>query len=222
MKRLAAVLLLATTATASSAPLPSSDEPGPAGMPPGPPPASAQVPRLSQLQPLSPPGAVAPSAQPGEPLPGPEATPSVLAQTVVGGMAGVLGGLLGGAIGYRLDIADHSGGEFDGLGGLVLGSAIGLTAATTAGVMLVGHDQDHDASIALTWLGTVGGGIVGGLVSSRSESPALIGIAVVTGTALGGALMHNVSRTRSSPATVRVVPFAGGGGFGLSLVGTAP
>lgn len=189
MKRLAAVLLLAATATASATP-------------------------------LSPPGTVAPAAQPGEPRQDPETTPSIIGQTLIGGMAGVLGGVLGGYIGYQLDVAGNGGGEFDGLGGLVLGGAIGLTAATTAGVMLAGHDQDHDASIALTWLGTVGGGIVGGLVTSRSGSPALIGIAVVTGTGLGGALMHNVSRTRSSPATIRVVPFAGGGGFGLSLVGT--
>jgi len=214
MKRFAAVLLVAATATASAAPQPPADGPAP------------PAPRVAQLQPpglpLSPPGTVAPSAQPGEPRPDPEAAPSLIGQTLVGGMAGVLGGVLGGYLGYQLDIAGHSGGEFDGLGGLVLGGAIGLTAATTAGVMLAGHDPDHDASIALTWLGTVGGGIVGGLVSSRSESPALIGIAVVTGTALGGALMHNVSRTRSAPATIRVVPFAGGGGFGLSLVGTAP
>jgi len=145
------------------------------------------------------------------------------AQIVVGGAAGVAGVFLGGYVGYKLECAGGCGGEFGGLGGLVLGAAIGLTVATTDGVMLVGHDRDHDASAGLTWLGTVGGGIVGGLVASRLDSPAAIGVLVVTGTAFGGALMYRATRTRNpSTAGVRLVPFASGSGFGLSLVGNAP
>jgi hypothetical protein len=173
--------------------------------------------------PLLPPSAVAPSSQLQD-LPNvPETSPSLAVQVVVGGAAGALGALLGGYVGYQLDIAGDSGGEFDGLGGLVLGAAIGLTVGTTGGVMLAGHEPDHDASIALTWLGTVGGGIVGGLAASQLDSPAAIGMIVVSGCALGGALMHRVSRTRTPPrGTIQLTPFVSGSGFGLSLAGNVP
>jgi hypothetical protein len=213
MMRLVAAVLLATTATAVAAP------PGetPLSQPQAPPPeTSERVPAVA-------PSAALPRLPPCDPAPRPPergSARSILLETVVGGALGI-GGLYGGGyLGYKLECANGCPGEFGGLGGILVGAALGLTITATAGVMIVGNDDDHRSSIGLTWLGTVLGGVAGGYAAAKLTGENIVGSTVVlaTGTALGGALMFHATRTRKATG-LQLVPFAGDGSVGLSLVG---
>jgi hypothetical protein len=221
MMRLAAAVLLVTTATAVAAP--------PGETPPGQTPPSqpmASPPETSERVPTVAPSAAVPKLPACDPAPRPPeraAARSMLLEVVVGGALGI-GGLYGGGyLGYKLDCAKGCPGEYGGLGGLFWGGALGLTITATAGVMIVGIDDEHRSSIGLTWIGTVLGGVVGGLAAAKlTESITGATVLVATGTALGGSLMFHATRTRRRAPGLQLVPFAGDGSVGLSLVGTAP
>jgi hypothetical protein len=147
---------------------------------------------------------------------------SLVLEVVTGGALGI-GGLYGGGyLGYKLDCAKGCPGEYGGLGGLMLGAALGLTITATAGIVLVGNDNEHRSSVGLTWLGTVLGGVAGGVAAAKVTGENIVGSTIVlaAGTALGGSLMFHATRTRRRATEMRVVPFAGDGSVGLSLVGT--
>jgi len=227
MMRLAAVLLLFTTATAAAGPRLRIDEP-PGSTPSTPsattaPPTSLPLttaPATSLPATIMPPGATAPHAQPST-LEDAD-SPNFVVEVVVGGVFGVAGLFGGGVLGEKLDCASGCPGDLGGLGGALLGAGLGLTIATTAGVALVGRDDKHDVSIALTWLGTVVGGVAGTIAAARIASGNAAGaIAILTtSTALGGTLMLHASRTTRRPKTaIRLAPLTGGS-VGLSLVGT--
>jgi hypothetical protein len=150
--------------------------------------------------------------------------PNIMLQIVVGSALGVGGLYAGGIIGYKVDCASDCGGEFGGLGGLLLGAAAGLTITTTTGVMLMGTDDDHHSSIGVTWLGTVIGGAVGAVAASKlSDSVGGASIVLATSSALGGTLMFFAARSRNRPkSALRMVPFTGDRAVGLSLVGYTP
>jgi hypothetical protein len=222
MMRLVAAVLLVTTATAVAAP---PGETAPRESPPSP--SAATPPETSERVPALAPSAAVPKLPPCDPAPRPPeraASRSILLEVVVGGALGI-GGLYGGGyLGYKLDCAKGCPGEFGGLGGVLVGGALGLTITATAGVMIVGIDDEHRSSSGLTWLGTVLGGVVGGVAAAKLTDESITGgtILLATGTALGGALMFHATRTRRRAPALQVVPFAGEGSVGLSLVGTAP
>jgi hypothetical protein len=221
MMRFAAAVLLATTATAFAAP---PGETAPRQPPPSQP--AAPPPEMSEWAPAIAPSVV-PKAPPCDPAPRPpeRTARSIVLEVVVGGALGV-GGLYGGGyLGYKLDCANGCPGPFGGLGGILVGGALGLTITATAGVMIVGIDDEHRSSVALTWLGTALGGVAGGYAAAKLTGESITGgtILLATGTALGGALMFHATRTRrpAKPA-LQLVPFAGDGSVGLSLVGATP
>ena len=168
---------------------------------------------------------------------------------LAGGALGAGGLLAGGYLGYKLECASDCRGEFGGLGGLLLGAGIGLTVASTTGIMLTGMDGEHHSSAGLTWLGTAIGGAVGAVAAGKLSND-LPGATffLAGGSALGGTLMYYAARskdrTERSPGRraggavgperrskgpsknnahpVRVVPFTDGSSFGVSLVGNGP
>lgn len=154
----------------------------------------------------------------------PEHRPSLIAQVTAGGLMGAAGLFLGALAGFEISCNTGCDGDFPGLGGALLGAAVGTTLATATGVVLAGSDNDHDASFGFTWLGTVVGGFAGVLIATRTDSEPVAAIALFGCTSLGGAVAFDLSRTRHRPAgkprpELRIVPTATGGGFSLSLVG---
>jgi hypothetical protein len=143
---------------------------------------------------------------------------------LAGGALGAGGLFAGGYLGYEAECASGCGGEFGGLGGLVLGAGIGLTVATTTGIMLTGIDGEHHSSVGLTWLGTVIGGAAGAVAAGKlSNDLAGATFFLAAGSALGGTLLFYAARTRKqSRSALRMVPYASGSGVGVSLVGTTP
>ena len=232
MKRLAVATLL-TTATAAAAPPPpgpiapptSTTAIPPAAVPPASataiPPASAvagRTPTSVAERPLVPPSSV----EPGPPKE--EYVPNALLLVIAGGALGAGGLFAGGYLGYKIECASDCGGEFGGLGGLLLGAGIGLTAASTTGIMLTGIDGEHHSSAGLTWLGTAIGGAVGAVAASKvSNDLAGATFFLAGGSALGGTLMYYAARSKDRPApAIRVVPFTDGGSVGVAIVGNAP
>jgi hypothetical protein len=150
------------------------------------------------------------------------ALPRVLAEVLVGGALGA-GAAYGGAfIGIAAECSSPCG-EFGGLGGALIGAGLGLTIGATTGVVLVGSDSGHDSSLAVTYLGTVVGGVIGLIAIDRMHTESLAGGTVVLGvsTALGGALGFHLTRTarKAGPGFI-VAPVASSNFVGLSLIGT--
>ncbi|HSR95830.1 MAG TPA: hypothetical protein VLM79_02115 [Kofleriaceae bacterium] len=168
---------------------------------------------------------------------------------VAGGALGAGGLFAGGYLGYELECASGCPGEFGGLGGLLLGAGIGLTVASTTGIMLTGLDGEHHSSAGLTWLGTAIGGALGAVAAGKlSHDLPSATFFLAGGSALGGTLMYYAARTkdRTEPSplrhagravgpeqrsegrskshlrpVVRVVPFTDGSSVGVALVGNA-
>jgi hypothetical protein len=212
MKRLAIALLLATAPAAVASPHPARDD-APAPVAPGTPAAAPQ---------LAPPGAVAPVPPP--PASNPDEYQSTwLLQTVLGSLAGGVGAVGGIYLGYHLECRGQHCQDLDGIRGAFFGGCIGLSAATTAVVYALGTDDDHDDSVVMTWLGTVAGGALGVLGASRVADAGWFPVTAVitTSAAFGATTLFQVSRTRKKAgAQLQLAPFASGGSFGLSLVGT--
>lgn len=142
---------------------------------------------------------------------------------MLGSLAGGAGAVGGIFLGYHLECRGEHCQDFDGIGGAFIGGCVGLTVATTATVYALGHDRDHDDSIAMTMLGTVAGGALGVLGASRIADAGGFPVTALmtTGAAFGATTLFQVSRTRKKPgAQLQLAPFAAGGGLGLSLVGT--
>jgi hypothetical protein len=81
-----------------------------------------------------------------------------------------------------------------------------------ASIAAIGSDRDHEASGALTFIGSAIGSVGGWYMASRTVESSAFGATVImaTSAALGGTLMYRVTRTRrSSVSALRVVPFAG-------------
>jgi len=197
-------------------------------------------------RPLAPPSSVEPRRPSGEYV------PNAVLLVLAGGALGAGGLFAGGYLGYKIECASNCGGEFGGLGGLVLGAGIGLTVASTTGIMLTGIDGEHHSSAGLTWLGTAIGGAAGAVAAAKlSNDVAGATFFLAAGSALGGTLMYYAARTkdrterrpgrhaggavgpeRRSEArsknhvqpgrVVRVMPFTDGNGLGIALVGDAP
>lgn len=146
----------------------------------------------------------------------------VLLQVTIGGALGI-GGLYAGAyLGYKADCANGCPGEFGGLGGIIMGGALGLTISTTTGVMLAGMGDDHRGSAGLTWVGTAIGALLGGLAASKLTGESVVGgtVVVATSTALGGTLLYHATRSRRRPTTaLQLVPLAAGSSVGVALAG---
>jgi hypothetical protein len=226
MKTLAAIALLSAPGVAAAAPPgdtpPSLPRASPGSTRPEPSPGTPtdRAPTIPTALPRPVPSAAAPATPPQT-----SDTGAIFSQIAIGAALGV-GGLFGGAyLGYKLDCGSSCGGDFAGFRGLVVGAALGLTIATTAGVAIIGSDDEHDPSIGLTWLGTVIGGSLGllGAIRLSGDSPAASTLVLATSTAMGGALMFHVTRTRKRPkAVLRMVPVTADRAVGLSLVASTP
>jgi hypothetical protein len=169
-------------------------------------------------RPLAPPSSVEP------PTKTEEYVPNAMLLVLAGGALGAGGLFAGGYLGYKIECASDCGGEFGGLGGLLLGAGIGLTVASTTGIMLTGMDGEHHSSAGLTWLGTAIGGALGAVAAGKlSHDLPSATFFLAGGSALGGTLMYYAARTKDRPArAIRVVPFTDGGSVGIALVGNAP
>jgi hypothetical protein len=221
MKRLAAIVSLSMPGVAAAAPPgdtppspPAPADPGPSG--PGAPGRPTTAPTPS---PVPAPRAAAPAIPPRT-----SDTGAIASQILIGGVLGVGGLFAGGYLGYKLDCRSDCGGDLAGFRGLLVGAALGLTIATTAGVAIIGSDDEHEPSIGLTWLGTVIGGSLGLLGAIRvGESPAASITVLAASTAMGGALMFHVTRARKRPRTVlRLAPLTADRAVGLSLIASTP
>ena len=89
---------------------------------------------------------------------------------------------------------------------------------------VAGSDRDHDASAALTFIGSAIGSAGGWYVAAEMREENALGGTIILGACagLGGTLMHRLTRTRrrtSTASALRVVPL-GGSAVGLSVVGT--
>lgn len=203
MTRLLVVLLLGTASIAGASPLASLD-----GAPGS----------------VAPPGATPPRARAPSPPVASESESIWLVQTALGTVAGAAGGWAGVYLGYQLSCSGRHCQDFDGLDSAILGGVIGLTATTTAAVVFLGRDRDHESSIALTWLGAFVGCALGlaGASQVGGESWVAPTLVVAASTALGGTLMHQWTRSRNLPATAwQLVPFSDATtAIGLSLGGT--
>jgi hypothetical protein len=150
-------------------------------------------------------------------------TTNVALQILVGGALGAGGLFAGGYLGYKIDCRPDCR-DLAGFGGLIVGAGLGLTVVTTAGVAIIGIDDEHEPSIALTWIGTVIGGSLGLLGAMRvDESPVASITVLAASTAIGGALMYHLTRARKRPKTAfRLLPLTADRAVGLSLVASTP
>ncbi|HEY0985496.1 MAG TPA: hypothetical protein VGD80_00540 [Kofleriaceae bacterium] len=149
-----------------------------------------------------------------------ERTGGWFAQFIVGSVGGFAGLWGGGIIGYGLQCALGCDQEFGGLAGALVGAGIGVPTGATIGVAIAG-DGEHEASSALTFVGSALGSIGGWYLASGILEDSAFGGTVIVGaaSALGGTLMYQLTRTRKSSASaLRVVPL-GGATVGLSVVG---
>lgn len=145
----------------------------------------------------------------------------MFAQFLVGSVAGFGGLWAGGLIGYGLECASGCDHDLGGLLGALVGAGIGVPTGATIGVMIAG-DRDHEASGALTFIGSALGSVAGWYLASGMFDESAFGTTVVVGatSALGGTLMYRLTRTRKKPSSaLRVVPL-GGNTVGLSIVGS--
>lgn len=146
----------------------------------------------------------------------------IIGQVLIGGV-GALGGLVvGGLVGYGLD-RDDDGSWYDGLGGFLLGAAIGTTSLTTAAVMVVGAEDGHTGSVAGTALGATIGAGAGLLVAAKLGG----GAASVTGfcltTAASATMFHRLTRSHDHErSAVVVAPMYAPNTVGIALVGALP
>jgi len=199
-----------------------SPSPAPAGASPSPT-SQANADGASSAPAGAPPSTVRPVPPP--PPDGPHAAPNPIAEFLVGGAAGTAGLFVGAfvgwgvhcAIGCHAALGDAAGVE--GLEGLLLGAAIGLTTATAAGVAYTGSDREHAGSFGWAWFGAIAGATGAAFVARRFDSESALAL-MIGGATLGSTVAFNLTRTRRRPSTaVRLVPLISGGGVQLALVG---
>lgn len=115
-------------------------------------------------------------------------------ELVVGGLTGAGGVLVGGAAGYALEMSSGCGGEFCGLGGMVIGGWLGMVMTVPVGVYLVGSAGEQTGSLGATYAGSLLGGLVGvGLAALAHDAPVSIPLVVVA-PIVGSVLGFNLSR----------------------------
>jgi hypothetical protein len=149
----------------------------------------------------------------------PHAGPSPVAEVLIGGVAGAAGLFVGAFVGYEVHCMLGCHGDFAGLPGLLIGSAIGLPTGAAAGVTYAGSDRDHAGSYVWAWLGAVAGA-TGALYATRRFTSEESIAFMIGGAALGGTVVFDLTRTRRRSSTaVRLVPLISGGGVQLALVG---
>ena len=214
------VTILAGSAHAQSA------SPAPAASPPPASPASADGASPAPAVTPPPAGPPAPAVTPPSAVPparpprpdGPYVAPNPVAEFLIGGAAGTAGLFAGGYASYELACANGCD-DFVGLGGFLVGAALGLTTATAAGVALTGSDRDHEGSYGWAWLGAAAGATGAAFATSGVDGETAVAF-MIGGAALGATVAFDLTRTRRKPSTaLRLVPLISGGGVQLVLVG---
>ena len=180
----------------------------PDAVPTTPPPAATatapSAPAVAQLPPTLPP--YVPPTPPGatEPIPSPRVresseTPPLSGGRVIGeaaiGSLFLVGGTIGGAyIGYGLETTDGCHDEFCGLGGAIIGGAVGMTFVTPLGVYLVGNSNGETGSLGATIGGSVIGTLVGVGLAAALEDDTVSPVVLVAGPVVGSIIGFNATR----------------------------
>lgn len=130
-------------------------------------------------------------------------------EALLGGLFAVGGGIGGAYMGFAIETAGDCNGEFCGLGGIILGGAIGLTFATPVGVYLAGSHSGETGSLGATIGGSVLGSLVGIGAAAAAESEASV-VLLVAGPVVGSMIGFNATRRydRPRPRQPRWVPVA--------------
>lgn len=127
---------------------------------------------------LTPPATLAAEAEPEPEGPPPLSGGRVLGEFLLGGVTGAVGVVGGAYIGYGLETSGGCGGEWCGIGGMIVGGFVGYTLAAPIGVYAVGSSGDQTGSFGWTYGGSlIGGGVGILLAASGSEGGAVLGLA---------------------------------------------
>jgi hypothetical protein len=131
-------------------------------------------------------------------------------EALLGGLFAVGGALGGAAVGYHLETAGECGGEFCGLGGIVLGGVTGLAFVTPVGVYLAGSHSGETGSFGATLGGSIVGTLagIGAAAASQEEGPAAV--LIVAGPVVGSMIGFNLTRKYDRPrkSSRLIVPVA--------------
>jgi hypothetical protein len=185
MSKLAiAVVLVASTSTAFADIVEPTQEPDPAAEE-----APKPDPRIVA------PAMVAPTAD-DEPRTPPLTSGHLAGELLLGGLFAVGGTIGGGFVGFQLETSNGCHSEFCGLGGALLGGAVGLTFVTPVGVYLAGDTDGQTGSLGATIGGSVIGSVLGIAVAAGAGEDAAVvgGTLLIAGPVVGSMIGFNLTR----------------------------
>lgn len=146
---------------------------------------------------------------------------TVVGQLLVGTLTAALGATAGGYLGYSLETRGGCGGEWCGLGGLLIGGTIGMVIGAPFGVKAAGDSGDAEGSFGATLAGSAVGTLVGIALLAADDNDAT-GIVFLASPMVGATIGYSLSRRyKRGPRRIAFTPSIApiDHGVGMTLLG---